>query len=59
MLNYFGGDKMTDYKELYFTLSANVATAIEALQNAQCEAEQMYMLSELKENENIGSEREF
>jgi hypothetical protein len=37
---------MADYKEMYYTLFAKVATAIEALQEAQRETELMFMTAE-------------
>lgn len=37
---------MADFKEMYYTLSAKVATAIQALQDAQRETELMYITAE-------------
>ena len=40
------GDFMPDYQAMYTSLFRNVTAAIESLQNAQCQTEEMYISSE-------------
>lgn len=49
------GGKMTDYKQMYYKLSGEVANVIEKLQDIQKTAEEMYLSHE--EPDNVSDEK--
>lgn len=54
--NIYGGDKMSAYKKMYYTLFNRVTSAIEELRAAQHEVEEMYISGE--GDDEIGEEEQ-